>query len=454
MLLFFMKRFICYCLFILVSGNLCLAQAAFHVQNKRQTTKVKFKLINNLIIIPVEINGITLSFLLDTGVSKPIIFSFLNVSDTLNIRETETLFLRGLGEGEAVKALKSKNNMVKIGDAIKLNQDLHELFDADLNLTPRLGVPVHGVIGFDLFKDLIIEINYARKYMTLTNPEQFKPRPCKNCEVLNLEFHNNKPYLNAEISENGNTIPVKLLIDSGGSDALWLFENDSLGIKSKPNYFNDFLGYGLSGSVYGKRTTIDALHLKSFILKNANVAYPDNASISSAKKIKSRNGTVAGNILKRFNLIFDYQNATVTLKKNGLFKESFSYNKSGIELAYDGVRYVKEMDNKTSNRIEETKNGDATNSIKIILAPKYKLSLKPAYAIVELRTDSPAYKAGLMLNDVVLAINGKPAHAFTLQQITHMFYDDDGKRIRLTVDRNGKELSFNFHLKSPLNTKP
>ena len=37
-----------------------------------------FKLINNLIIIPVEVNGVTLSFLLDTGVSKPIIFNFLN----------------------------------------------------------------------------------------------------------------------------------------------------------------------------------------------------------------------------------------------------------------------------------------------------------------------------------------------------------------------------------------
>ena len=28
-------------------------------------------------------------------------------------------------------------------------------------------------------------------------------------------------------------IPVKLLIDSGGSDALWLFEDDSLGISIK-----------------------------------------------------------------------------------------------------------------------------------------------------------------------------------------------------------------------------
>lgn len=453
-LLFFMKRFLISVISIFVFGNFSIAQEAFVVQNKQQTSKVKFKLINNLIIIPVEINGISLSFLLDTGVSKPIIFSFLNVSDTLNIKETETLYLRGLGEGESVKALKSKNNIVKIGDAIKLNQDLYELFDTDLNMAPRLGVPVHGVIGFDFFKDLVIEINYSSKHIILTNPENFKYKPCKKCAVLNLEFYNNKPYLNAEITENEKKIPIKLLIDSGASDALWLFEDDSLGIKSKTNYFNDFLGYGLSGSVYGKRTTIDALYLQSFVLENANVAYPESTSISSAKNVKNRNGTLAGNILKRFNMIIDYQNAIITLKKNALFKEPFSYNKSGIELAYDGVRFVKEIDRKAAAKIGEPPTNEAINSIKIVLEPKYKLSLKPAYTIVELRTNSPAENAGLMLNDIILTINGKPSYYYSLQQLTQMFYDDDGKRIRITVDRNGKELPFTFLLESPLKRKP
>ena len=100
------------------------SQGEFMIQNKKQTDKIKFKLINNLIVIPVEINGVKLSFLLDTGVTKPIIFNFLNVSDTLKIKNTEKIFLRGLGEGESIEALKSNNNIVKIGDAINLNQDL------------------------------------------------------------------------------------------------------------------------------------------------------------------------------------------------------------------------------------------------------------------------------------------------------------------------------------------
>lgn len=448
-----MRRLLTLVMLFLILSNLGYSQSKFVVQNKRQSSRINFKLINNLIIIPVEINGVVLSFLLDTGASKPIVFSFLNVSDTLKLKDTETIYLRGLGEGNSVKALKSKNNIFKIGDALKLNQDLYEIYDSNLNFAPRLGVPVHGIIGFDLFKDLVVEINYSRKYIRLTNPDQYNYGKCKKCEILNLEFYNNKPYVNIEVSVNKQNIPIKLLIDSGGSDALWLFEDDSLGIEINHPFFEDFLGYGLSGSIYGKRSTIDALILKSFVLENANVAYPDNTSIIAAKKNKDRNGTLAGNILKRFNVIIDYQKAIISFKKNSHFKEKFSYNKSGIELAHYGVRLVKEKEATISTR-NESDNDKSNSNTKIILDTKYKFSLKPAYSIVELRKDSPAYNAGILINDVILSINGKAAHEYTLQQIIHMFYGDDDKHMKLIVDRDGIILTINFYLETPLKKRP
>ncbi|AXP79859.1 hypothetical protein CJ739_763 [Mariniflexile rhizosphaerae] len=445
-----MKRFVIFIWVVFLLNNLGFSQGKFTIQNKHRSDKVKFKLINNLIIIPVEINGVTLSFLLDTGVSKAIIFNFLNVSDTLKIKNTETIFLRGLGEGELVEALKSDDNVIKIGDAINLKQELYAIFEANLDLAPKLGFPVHGIIGNDVFRDLIVEVNYSRKYLKLTEPEAYRYKKCRKCETFNLEFYNSKPYINVEVTIDNKKIPVKLLIDSGGSDALWLFENDSLGIKSSDAFFNDFLGHGLSGSVYGKRTKIDALSLKSFVLENANVAYPDSASISFARKFKSRNGSLAGNALKRFNIIFDYQRALITLKKNALFKEKFNYNKSGIELAHDGVRLVKEID----DRILKERSGimgsdDARNNTKIVFDTQYKVSLKPAYTIVELRDGSPAKKAGLLIGDVVLRINNKPTHQFSLQDVMHKFYDDAGKHIKLKVDRKGKEMNFSFNLENP-----
>ena len=445
-----MKKVWCFIFIFSCLSHFIFSQGKFIIQNAKSSDKIPFKLINNLIVIPVEVNGIKLSFLLDTGVSKPIIFNFLNESDTLRIKNTQTIFLRGLGQGKPVEALKSKNNSFKIGDAIKLNQDLFAVFNANLNFAPRLGVPVHGILGFDLFRDLIVEINYSNKYIRLTEPSMFSYKDCKKCERFNLEFYNNKPYIRAKVKIDKQDIPVKLLIDSGGSDALWLFEDDSLGIASKGKYFEDFLGHGLSGSVYGKRSKIKTFSLKSFVFKNSNVAFPDSSSIIFAKKIKGRNGTLAGNILKRFNIIVDYPNAIITLKKNAYFREKFNYNRAGIELAHNGVRLVKENNFSTYDSYRSLRGSNPDNSTKIILNPTYKWSLVPAYSIVELRKNSPAHRAGLQVGDIILSINGKSTHTYTLQQLILMFYKDIGKRIKLKVERKRIILAFSFQLEDVL----
>lgn len=421
------------------------AQDKFVIQGKRKTDRINFKLINNLIIIPVEVNGVTLSFLLDTGVSKPIIFNFLNLSDTLKIKDTKTIYLRGLGEGESVEALKSRNNTFKIGDAIKLNQDLFAIFNTNLNLATRLGIPVHGIIGYDIFKDFIVEINYASKYLRLTESSAFKYKPCKPCEQFNLEFYNNKPYINADVVISEKKIPVKLLIDSGGSDSLWLFEDDSLGITSNSEFFHDFLGHGLNGSVYGKRSRVKSFSLKSFHIKGANVSYPDSKSVFFAQKIKNRNGSLAGNILKRFNIILDYQKNLITLKKNKYFKEPFSYNRSGIELAHEGSRLVREVD-KSVIKNDKLVRSNAGKSIRVDGIVSYKMMLKPAFVIVELRENSPAARAGLQKGDLVLTINNKATSYYSLQQIIQKFYDKENKRIKMRVERDGKVLAFSFKL--------
>ncbi|PTM11617.1 MAG: signaling protein [Bacteroidetes bacterium] len=411
--------------------------------------KIAFKLINNLIVIPVKINGVELSFLLDTGVSKPIIFNFLNLNEELKINQAEKIYLRGLGEGESVEALRSKNNIFQIGKAISISQSLYAVFDPALNFAPRLGVPIHGIIGYDFLKDFVVEINYSSRYMKLYAPERYKAKNCNSCEILDIEFFNNKPYIEGIASLDGNEIPVTLLIDSGGSDALWLFDDEERGLNIPEKYFDDFLGTGLSGSVYGKRAKIDAFSVGTFKLRRVNVAFPDSTSISFARKFKERSGTISGEVLKRFNIIFDYKNRKISLKKNRHFSEPFYYNKSGISLEHDGVRVVKTVDtDRGVSRFQSVNESVATNSL--IVSGSYKYNLEPSFKIVELRIDSPAYRAGLKTGDVILNINNRHAHLYSLQQIIQMFYGEDGKRIRLLIDREGIQKSFEFKLESLL----
>jgi hypothetical protein len=414
-----------------------------------ENDKIHFDLIGNLIIIPIQLNGVELSFVLDSGVSSPILFNLTNI-DSLQIKKVETIFVRGLGGGMPLEAIKSRNNHLKIGKAINVNQDILVVFDKDLNFTPRLGMPIHGIIGSSLFKNCIVEINYTSKYLKLHKPETYNYRKCKKCETFNLSFYNNKPFIEAEVQIDSEFKPVKLLVDTGRSDALWLFEDELLGIKPLNElFFDDFLGRGLSGNIYGKRSKIMTLKLKRFEIDNVNSAFPDSTAISLARKFVKRNGSVGGNLLKRFNLIMDYKNARLTLKRNRNFNNPFYYNRSGIIIEQRGFIVVKEEALKDSNQYGSSKSSSNIN----INAVDYRYTQKPAYTIVEVRKDSPAEKAGLLQDDIILTINGKETHLIKLQNLIGYFKSKTGKQINLRIDRNGIIKKFSFRLEDVFKQK-
>ncbi|WP_456438175.1 aspartyl protease family protein [Psychroserpens sp.] len=442
------KTFAAFLLFLL-SFNFSFGQGQFNLPRKK-TDKIKFQLINNQIILPVEINGVKLSFILDTGASRPILFNITN-TDSLQINNVKTVFLRGLGGGESVKALKSQNNFFKIGNAINVNQYIYVVFDQDINFTPKLGIPVHGIIGYDVFRNFVVEINYRLKYLKLHRRDTYKHKKRKNCETFNLSFFNNKPYIETEVMLDESNIPVKLLVDTGSSDALWLFEDESLGISTKHyNCFNDFLGRGLSGNVHGKRSVIKSLNLKSFELNDVNVAFPDSTAIIYARKIKGRNGSVGAEILRRFNLIIDYGNSKMTLKKNGNFKTGFHYNRSGIVLEQTGLRVVKGL---VRNSILDSYGQATENKISINFSKSYEFKLEPAYTIVLIRENSIAEKVGLKVDDIILNINEKETYTLKLQEVISYFRNSPGKSIRLKIERNKEIMNFEFRLEDVFKQK-
>ena len=111
-----LKILILYLVFIFCS-NQAFAQDKFNIVGKNKSYSMPFKMVNNLIIIPIEVNGGTLDFLLDTGVNNSIMFN-LSVEDSLKLKEIEKIRLRGLGVGDYIDAIKSNNNVFKIGKII------------------------------------------------------------------------------------------------------------------------------------------------------------------------------------------------------------------------------------------------------------------------------------------------------------------------------------------------
>lgn len=90
------KIFIKHLLLLIVFVNcwFAIAQGKFFFSDA-VSEKIYFEFVNNSLIIPLKINNVTLSFLLDTGVSRQILFN-LTERGSLDLKDIQTFYLRSL----------------------------------------------------------------------------------------------------------------------------------------------------------------------------------------------------------------------------------------------------------------------------------------------------------------------------------------------------------------------
>lgn len=432
--------------FVLAFGHLVFPQQGFQFETKKKKVVIPFELINNLIFIPLNVNGVALNFLLDSGLDETILLS-LDDPETLNLKNVEKIKLRGLGSKESIEGLKSTHNNISVKGLIDNNHSLYIVLDQSFNFSSHVGIPVNGIIGYSFFKDNLVEINYERKKITVYNDAKYIQRKIKKqYQSIPISIEKKKPYAQVTIGMEANEFSAKLLVDLGNSDAVWLFKDKNSNIKVPDKNLDDFLGMGFSGDVMGKRARIPKFSIAKFEFDNPIIAFPDSASIRSVTMVKNRLGSIGGEILKRFTVIFDYKNEQLFLKKNSQYDLPFQYNKSGIELQNEGMQWVQETVSLPTT-VKENAFDATANKIQDF---KYKFSLKPIFSISNVRKNSPAAECGLRKGDVLVRINKVPTFKYSLQEINEILKSDEGKWLNFEIERNGQSLLFRFQLKSIL----
>ena len=433
--------------FLIFISILCapvFAQKGFEFDTNVTKVKIPFEIISNLIFVPIKVNGIELNFLLDTGVSETILFS---LDDKKEVRyfNAEKIMLKGLGNQTAVEGLKSTSNTLEFSGLQIKNHMLYIVLDPDFNLSAHVGIPVNGIIGYQFFRDNLVEINYSRKKIIVYKdiPKNRK-RIEKKFDVIPVSIEKFKPYLLSKVTLNEKEIPVKLLVDIGNSDAVWLFDNQSKIVKVPAKNFNDFLGKGFSGDIEGKRARIDKFKMGKFEFKNLIAAFPDSISTKHVSMVPDRMGSVGGEIMKRFDIVFDYHHQNLYLKKNKAYSDLFTYNKSGIDIQHNGLQWVQETVPLETIKVVSQFNETSAYSTKSDF--KYKFRVKPVYQIAYVRENSPAAIAGLKKGDIIIKINNATTHRYSLQNINSIFRSENNKWITLEVERNNVILKFKFEL--------
>ena len=404
------------------TANEAMAQnSSIHLQFKKSRVKkvdIRFKMIHNLMIIPVFINGSdTLHFILDTGVSHTMITS-MKGADGISFNFAREIDLFGLGSGGELKAFHSFGNVVELPGIIGFNHNVIILKEEFDYLSQGLGTNINGLMGYDVFDSFTVEIDYKDKKITLYDPKYFRERQreklLKKFEIIDMEIYRRKPYINATvIDENNHSLDANLLVDSGASSAVSLFQSSDNKLEIPENSMYSFIGVGLSGDIYGYIGRVKRLVIGSYKFKKPLVTYPDETSVQISDNDNDRNGSLGADILNRFTVVFDYHGSQMFIRPNSNFKNEFRYNLSGI---------------------------DVTTPI-----PDF-----PLFEITKVRKGSPAWIAGLEEGDQIMSINGLDTSEYTLSNIVQMLQSRAGKKLTVGIRREDQIFSAKFTLEDPI----
>ncbi len=404
-------------------------------------SEVPFELIGNLIIVKVNINGSDLNLIFDTGVKQTILLNLAN-KDSLHFNKLKKKLFVGVGnEKKDIEAVKTIENKIKLGKDIQADDAVVYLItNAEFTFSERMGTPIFGFIGGELIKDFIVHIDYRKKKLIFYDPLHFDYKKLRRYTKIPLSIHRDKPYLKAKIKFNkkDSLHNIYLLIDTGNSDPLWLFQHDSFRVPEGQSRIKDYFGVGLNGDIKGERVKSHLLQIPSKItFKKVFTGLPD--SIYYEKLIQSHpfDGIIGGEILHRFKIYFDYKNKAMYVKKRFFeYHKKFPFNESGLYLSYQGKIPVRVKKMFTTFDTRELSSG--SNDIFIDRSDfVYEYKFFDKIMVHYIRPGSPAEKAGFAVGDVILEINGESVYKYKLNDLEKRFLYKSGKNLRFLIERNG-----------------
>lgn len=369
-----------------------LAQQFDIVGNKKRVL-IPFKIIRSMVVIQLKINNKgPFNFILDTGVGIMLITEPL-LADSLNITNKRTIKIAGLGERENYEAIVAPIINVNVGDWLfSQNVSAAILKEDFFGLSNYAGMPIHGLLGHDFFSKLAVKVSFTDSTLLVTKPGRM--RLFRKAEKVPVTIEESKPYIitNVKLADGSKKIN-KLLIDLGAGHALSLEKTDSLPQKSiKAN-----LGVGLNGLIDGRLARTGSIDIGKYSIENIITSFP--APNQSFQTSVPRNGSLGIGILKRFDIIFDYQNKLIYLRPNLNFNQSFEHDMSGMSYHADGKDFGRLI-------IEKVDEGSAADEM------------------------------GIRSQDEIISINFKPVNKMTLQQIDELFKSKDGRTVILELSRD------------------
>lgn len=352
------------------------------------------------VLFDANINGKTITCYFDTG----------STASVLDVSLAKEIGIEPDYEQEFQGASGSQVYQIALDQKIDINninlENIYLVLKNMQNISQKLERNVDTIIGSDILKKYILRLDFERQKILLYN--QNPKVDYEGFKEIGFEFFNQIPIPQFEVGltlKNGREFQGRVFFDSGAG--LTLMINEPF---SESNGLIEQVGKTLTTKV-GDLTQND-LKTVNFTVENlffSDFKFTDvPVRISSAKKgigsYPGYLGLLGSDIIKRFDVILDYNSKKLYLKENQLFKTEFKYPLSGV-----------------------------------ILRSKNK-----EIVVEQVAVESEAYKNGLRVGAVIKSINGN--ETLNLSQCRNLL-SQEGEKINLKVIQQGKRETIEFEVR-------
>ncbi|MCM3869436.1 MAG: aspartyl protease family protein [Pyrinomonadaceae bacterium] len=363
------------------------------------TVSIPFELVTRHIIVKAKVNNSRpLSFVFDTGARAGIID--MDRAKELGLSLQGQVSVGGSGAQTLMGAMVRDATWSLVG--LETSPQPISLAIPLGNLAARFGNDFDGIIGGDFIKQFVVEVDYQARLLKLHDKTQFKYAGPGESIPIQLDGQGH-PILEAEITPiDSKPIRGKFVLDLGSGGALALhspFVADNRLLEGPTKTIRAIGVGGAGGQANGRMGRVAELKIGNFKISNPTTLFSEDKGGAFASSRLA--GNIGQRIAGKFRLFLDYANQRIIFESTKSFPEPFDHAVSGIALR------AEDKDFKT-------------------------------FRITDVLENSPAAEAGLLKDDVILNVDGKPHTELTITRINELF--EHPNKYEVTIRRGEQTL--------------
>jgi hypothetical protein len=308
------------------------------------------------------------------------------------------------GAGGEITAGSADSVDVRVGGC-RVHLPTVTVLPIDSVVSPFAGRPLPGILGFELFRERVVEVDYAGRRVRLYGADDYTSPA--TAVVLPARLQGGLWHVEGRLTlSDGTAYPLDLVLDLGAKRVLFttpFVRRTGVTGRVSPTVMGT-IGAGIAGETRFLLARVGAVEVGSVGYQAPVVGFSEG----SALDLSLADGVVGTAFLHRFTVVFDHPRSRVLLIPNDARPEADEFDMSGLPLT----------------------------------------SPAPGRVVVHrVLPGSPAAAAGVEPGDLLRGVDGVPVRRYTLDGLRELLARGPGSRHALVVLRDGEERSVVIRLR-------